>query len=389
MPVFGNLPQIIPPRQGRAVNVIEPQLAEGTNVAPSLVRLPSQQQGEARRQDFFAPAALLPSAGIPTIGASSTTQAGVIAGVQPFTENNRPRVEPAAQVGAVQGRALSGNTNVGPSQSSSVAPSVNASSSDLRAYVQSQLANYGWDSAEFTALERLINNESSWRATADNPTSTAYGLFQFLSTTARNYGVSHPDLDGRVPTVDEQVRAGLKYISDRYGTPSRALAHWQSRVPINGRDVGNWYALPLPMPLAFASAGSTHPLLGPTGWVVGVLLGVLMAVWAVRLVALSRSELAVGAVDVVAGGEDSQVSGVDTVSDFAAVVDDWSSFTLEVGEFADEVLVCPAVSGNDPFSVPEVPVPIGAGSPSPEPAVLTRSHLGHEPVFGSHGVEGY
>ena len=38
-----------------------------------------------------------------------------------------------------------------------------------------------------------------------------------------------------------QIEAGLRYITNRYGTPSAALAHWQRRVPINGRDVGHWY----------------------------------------------------------------------------------------------------------------------------------------------------
>lgn len=31
------------------------------------------------------------------------------------------------------------------------------------------------------------------------------------------------------------------YMSRRYGTWERALSHWLARVPINGRDVGNWW----------------------------------------------------------------------------------------------------------------------------------------------------
>lgn len=31
------------------------------------------------------------------------------------------------------------------------------------------------------------------------------------------------------------------YMKDRYGTWEKAKAHWLARVPINGKDVGNWW----------------------------------------------------------------------------------------------------------------------------------------------------
>ena len=91
---------------------------------------------------------------------------------------------------------------------------------------------HGWQASEADALVELINRESSFDPTADNPRSTAFGLFQFLSGTAKLYGQHHPDLDKQVPTVEEQVTAGFRYIVDRYGTPSAALAF---------HDRLNWY----------------------------------------------------------------------------------------------------------------------------------------------------
>lgn len=46
-----------------------------------------------------------------------------------------------------------------------------------------------------------------------------------------------PDLSD----VDCQNDWGMNYISSRYGNPTNAWVHWQSRVKIDGKDVGNWY----------------------------------------------------------------------------------------------------------------------------------------------------
>lgn len=32
-----------------------------------------------------------------------------------------------------------------------------------------------------------------------------------------------------------------RYMSSRYGTWQNAKAHWLARIPIDGRDVGNWW----------------------------------------------------------------------------------------------------------------------------------------------------
>ena len=90
---------------------------------------------------------------------------------------------------------------------------------------------FGWSGAEWDALYGLVQRESGWNPSAANPTSAARGLFQKMIN-------MHGPIES---TVEGQAAWGLNYIRQRYGSPSRALAHWLARVPINGKDVGHWY----------------------------------------------------------------------------------------------------------------------------------------------------
>jgi hypothetical protein len=89
-------------------------------------------------------------------------------------------------------------------------------------------AERGWTGSEWTALEQLWTNESDWNPKAQNPTSTAYGIAQFLDSTWSGYGIP------KTSDPDRQIEAGLRYIAARYGTPSNALAFWHRQSP-------NWY----------------------------------------------------------------------------------------------------------------------------------------------------
>lgn len=81
--------------------------------------------------------------------------------------------------------------------------------------------------AQWSALVALVQKESSWNPSAKNPTSSAEGLFQFLSSTRAAYGLKSG------ASVFDQVVAGAQYIKDRYGSPSKALAF---------HNANNWYA---------------------------------------------------------------------------------------------------------------------------------------------------
>jgi len=96
-----------------------------------------------------------------------------------------------------------------------------------KSVVKEIASSYGWDlGSEWEALETLIYKESSWNHTAQNPSSTAFGLFQFLNQTWIGYGCTKSD------DVSNQAKCGMKYISKRYESPTQAL---------DFHRINNWY----------------------------------------------------------------------------------------------------------------------------------------------------
>lgn len=93
---------------------------------------------------------------------------------------------------------------------------------DLKGMVKQMAAQMGWGEDQWGAIDQIVQKESSWNPNAQNPSSSAYGLFQFLDQTWKNYG-------GKTSDPAAQARAGLAYIRDRYGSPQAALAHHNSR----------------------------------------------------------------------------------------------------------------------------------------------------------------
>lgn len=89
-------------------------------------------------------------------------------------------------------------------------------------------AKRGWTGSEWRALEALWQGESDWNPHAQNPTSTAYGIAQFLDSTWGLVGAS------KTSDPSKQIEAGLDYIHATYGTPSNALAFWHGNSP-------HWY----------------------------------------------------------------------------------------------------------------------------------------------------
>lgn len=85
--------------------------------------------------------------------------------------------------------------------------------------VRAVAKKYGWGSgAQWNALDWIINKESSWNPSAKNPSSSARGLFQKMTSI-------HGPLEG---SVKGQANWGLRYIKGRYGSPARAKAFHQS-----------------------------------------------------------------------------------------------------------------------------------------------------------------
>ena len=81
---------------------------------------------------------------------------------------------------------------------------------------------YGFSSDQFSCLDSLYMSESGWRVDADNPSSSAYGIPQALpGSKMSSFGA-----DWATNPVT-QIRWGLDYIEDRYGSPCGAWSHSQ------------------------------------------------------------------------------------------------------------------------------------------------------------------
>jgi hypothetical protein len=93
-------------------------------------------------------------------------------------------------------------------------------------YQDYAMGKLGGDSGQFSCLESLWGKESGWNPNAQNPTSTAYGIPQFLDSTWASTGIAKTS-DGY-----RQIDAGLIYIENRYGSPCAAWSHSQAN---------NWY----------------------------------------------------------------------------------------------------------------------------------------------------
>jgi hypothetical protein len=104
----------------------------------------------------------------------------------------------------------------------------NIATGGIQKLAQRMAAGYGWTGGQWAALRTLVQNESGWNPNAQNPTSTAYGLFQFLDSTWSSVGAT------KTSSPVGQIAAGLRYIKSRYGSPGAALGAWQSRSP-------HWY----------------------------------------------------------------------------------------------------------------------------------------------------
>ena len=76
---------------------------------------------------------------------------------------------------------------------------------------------YVWGADEFTCVYKIWTQESNWQWNAENPTSGAYGIPQSLP--ASKLATAGDDWKTNPAT---QIKWGLKYIKDRYGTPCSA-----------------------------------------------------------------------------------------------------------------------------------------------------------------------
>jgi hypothetical protein len=95
---------------------------------------------------------------------------------------------------------------------------------DPRSYARMLVTQRGWSSSQFSCLNLLWNRESGWNYRAQNPSSGAYGIPQALPGSKMGTVAS----DWRTNPAT-QIKWGLNYIAERYGTPCGAWAHSERR----------------------------------------------------------------------------------------------------------------------------------------------------------------
>ena len=94
-------------------------------------------------------------------------------------------------------------------------------------YALSLMEDYGWEDSEINPLINLWNKESGWNPNAHNGSSGAHGIPQALPASKMASEGSDYYTNG-----ETQIRWGLNYIKNRYGSPSAAWGHFCSC---------NWY----------------------------------------------------------------------------------------------------------------------------------------------------
>lgn len=94
-------------------------------------------------------------------------------------------------------------------------------------YAYSLFASYNWSDYDLLCLINLWDRESGWNPYAKNNSSGAYGIPQSLpASKMAAFGSDY------LTNYKTQIQWGLSYISNRYGSPTNAWAHFQSH---------NWY----------------------------------------------------------------------------------------------------------------------------------------------------
>jgi len=94
---------------------------------------------------------------------------------------------------------------------------------DPRTYARLLVQQRGWSLSQFSCLNLLWNRESGWNLRARNRSSGAYGIPQALPGSK----MATIAADWRTNPIT-QIKWGLNYIAERYGSPCGAWGHSQS-----------------------------------------------------------------------------------------------------------------------------------------------------------------
>jgi hypothetical protein len=97
---------------------------------------------------------------------------------------------------------------------------VTAPSGSPEQIAEAMLGSFGWSSSQFACLDPLWAHESGWSVSAYNAGSGAFGIPQALP--GSRMASAGPDWQTDAAT---QIKWGLEYIKDTYGSPCGAYDH--------------------------------------------------------------------------------------------------------------------------------------------------------------------
>lgn len=113
------------------------------------------------------------------------------------------------------------------SSSNTSQSNVSQSVSELQSYAHNLLVEKGFSEEDFDCLVKLWNRESGWNPNSHNKSSGAHGIPQALPASKMSSHGSDYYTNGYT-----QIRWGIDYIINRYGSPTNAWKHFQNK---------NWY----------------------------------------------------------------------------------------------------------------------------------------------------
>jgi hypothetical protein len=147
-------------------------------------------------------------------GGAGLSEAGLAAREQSASRTSGDRRE---QADSLKASALSDATGV------AVTRTEDLSAADPKTLARALMPLYGLATSEFGCVDNIWTQESHWNVHADNPNSSAYGIPQALP--GSKMSSAGPDWQNSAET---QIRWGLGYIENRYGSACAAWSFKQS-----------------------------------------------------------------------------------------------------------------------------------------------------------------
>ena len=146
--------------------------------------------------------------------------------VKKLLQRSKQQVSPAS---SSKGGGTSGAGSLGFINPVKIGSTITAAYNKYKGYATyathlgAALVKGGFSAGWAPLITEIVKRESGFNPNAKNPTSTAYGYGQFLTSTRKNYekktGLSYSN------PVDQLVMM-MQYVKDRYKTPAAALAFW-------------------------------------------------------------------------------------------------------------------------------------------------------------------